>query len=108
MNPGPVLYMLGLFDGEILYKLQLVQPMLYELQLVQTACTNCNLYRHFVQVATRTKTQLVHNIYITSHYCPLIMHCIPAVPETFALMWVNVAIWRDCKVSNDSFKGILK
>ena len=38
------LYKLRLFDGEILYKLQLVQPILYELQLVQSACTICNLY----------------------------------------------------------------
>ena len=47
-----------------LYKLQLVQPILYELQLVQTACTSCNSYRLFVQVATCTKSQLVHNIHI--------------------------------------------
>ena len=54
---------LGLFDGENLYKLQFVQPILYELQLVQTACTSCNLYRFLVQVATFTKSHLVHNIY---------------------------------------------
>ena len=47
-----------------LHKLQLVQPILYELQLVQTACISCNLYRLFVQVATCTKSQLVHSIYI--------------------------------------------
>ena len=28
---------------------------LYTLQLVQKACTSCNLYKQFVQVATRTK-----------------------------------------------------
>ena len=52
-----VLYKLGLFDGEIL------------LQLVQTACTSCNLCRLFVQVATCVKSQLMHNIYI--NICPL-------------------------------------
>ena len=28
---------------------------LYKLQLVQKACTSCNLYKQFVQVATRTR-----------------------------------------------------
>ena len=40
-----VLYKLGLFEGEILYKLQLVQPILYKLQLVQALCMSCNLYK---------------------------------------------------------------
>ena len=34
---------------------------LYKLQAV---CTSCNLYKKSVQVATCTKSQLVHNIYI--------------------------------------------
>ena len=37
-----VLYELGLFDGRILYKLQLAQPIFNELQLLQIACTSCN------------------------------------------------------------------
>ena len=57
----------GFFDSEMLYKLQVVQTILYKLQLVQTACTSCNLYRHFVQVATCTKSQVIHNIYIYMH-----------------------------------------
>ena len=32
-------------------------------QPVQAVCTSCNLYRFLVQVATCTKSQLVHNIY---------------------------------------------
>ena len=28
---------------------------LYKLQLVQRACTSCNLYNHFVQVITHTR-----------------------------------------------------
>ena len=32
--------------------------------LYKCTCTSCNLYRLFVQVATCTKSQLVHNIYI--------------------------------------------
>ena len=38
---------------------------MYKLQLVQTASTSCNLYRIFVQVAACTKSQLVHNIYMS-------------------------------------------
>ena len=37
-------YNLGLFDGKILYKLQLVQPILYKLQFVQ----NLNLYITYI------------------------------------------------------------
>ena len=56
-------YKLSLFGDEILYKLQLIQPILYDLQPVQTACTSCNFYRLFVQVASCTKSQLVHHIH---------------------------------------------
>ena len=54
----------GIFDGEILYKLQLVQPIFFELQLVQTACTNCNLYRPFVQVATCVQNLNLYSLHI--------------------------------------------
>ena len=64
LNPTctTLLYKLRLFNYQILYKLQLVQPVLYKLQLVQSGRTSCNLYRRVVQVATCTKSQLVHNV----------------------------------------------
>ena len=43
----------------LLYIVQLINME----QLVQAVCTSCNLYRFLVQVATCTKSQLVHNIY---------------------------------------------
>ena len=44
--------------------LQLIQVQnLYMLQLVQAVYTSYNLYIFVVQVATCTKSQLVHNIY---------------------------------------------
>ena len=58
------LYKLQLVQVQNLYMLQLVQVYLYKLQLVQAVCTSCNLYKKSVQVATCTKSQLVHNIYI--------------------------------------------
>ena len=35
----------------VMYKLRF----LYKLQLIQRACTSCNLYKQFVQVATHTR-----------------------------------------------------
>ena len=44
--------------------LQLLQVSLYKLKRVQSDCSRCNLYKKSAQVATCTKSQLVHNIYI--------------------------------------------
>ena len=43
-NCSVTLYTLVVCDGKMLYKLQLLQPILYMLQLVQTSCTSCTLY----------------------------------------------------------------
>ena len=71
---------------------------LYKLQLVPAGRTSCNLYRRVVQVATCTKSQLVHNIYIykwkfkVKFRCPIAcckvcLH--KAVPAARALPFLN-------------------
>ena len=41
--------------GFYMYICYVQVEILYKLQLVQRACTGCNLYKQFVQVATRTR-----------------------------------------------------
>ena len=72
------------------YNLYSQSSNLYELQLVQTACTNCNLYSLFVQVATCTKSQLVHNIRIIKAIGP---SCLASSHESWHMISWLLHLW---------------